>query len=64
MAGMTRAQAKKQAKKQPIKDSYQEYLKLMKRGGRSSHKRAMSEYEWMKATPRTRQTAKRVARSN
>ena len=64
MAGMTKAQAKKLAKKQPAKDSYQEYLKLMKRGGKSSHKRAMTQAAWMKATPRTRQVAKQAARSN
>ena len=62
--GMTKAQAKKEAKKQPARDEYQKYLKLMKRGGRSTHKKAMSQYAWMKASSRTRNVAMQTARSN
>lgn len=64
MAGMTKAQAKKAKKRQPELDAYQRYLSLVKRGGKSALQKAMTQYGWMQATPRARQTAMRVARSN
>jgi len=62
--GMTKAQAKKAAKKQKKTDAYQRYLALIRKGGRSALQKAMTQYDWMKAGPRTKKIAMQKARSN
>jgi len=51
-------------KEQTNRNAYQEYLKMLKPGGKSSMKKAKTKYEWDKSTPETKQTLKRLARSN
>lgn len=61
MAGMTRRQAKKAEKRQKQIAGYGEYLSAMKRSQR--HAKSMTQYQWRKATPRTKQVALQKARS-
>jgi len=51
-------------KKQKKRQMYQDYLTLMKRGGKSVHKRAKTLYEWEKMSPRTRSIHMKTAASN
>ena len=52
--GMTKWQARKEKKRQKLGDDYQEYLKKLKKRGRASHRKALTEYAWRKATAATR----------
>ena len=51
-------------KEQKLRGEYADYLAAMKRGGKASHKKSKTYYEWKKATPATRSTLKRKSKSN
>lgn len=51
-------------KKSKTREEYHKYLERMKRGGKSSHKKAKTLYEWMNANASTRQVWKRTSDAN
>ena len=50
-------------KTQKKRKRYQDYLSMMKKGGKTAHKKAKTQYEWEKMTPASRKTHTSVARS-
>jgi len=50
-------------KEQALRDQYQYYLSLLRKGGRSSLRRAKTQYDWRKATRRTKDIEMQRARS-